>query len=94
MSSARFSLRRLKYAVGLLVVGVGAALTVPATAASAAPHAAAATMSQTPLPVRNGSAANLGAYNASQTIRLAISLKPPHAAAEQQFLNEIGRAHV
>jgi hypothetical protein len=90
--SARFSLRRLRYAIGLLVVGVGAAMSVPATAAVAAQHGAAA-MSQVPLPVRNGSATNLGPYNASQTIRLAVSLKPPHMAAEQEFLNAIQDKH-
>jgi hypothetical protein len=87
----RFSLRQLKLPVGLLTVGVVAGLSLPATAV-AAPHASEAN-SQTPLPVRNGSATNLGPYNPAQTIRLAIGLKAPHKAAEQQFLNAIQDKH-
>ena len=89
--SIRLSLRRLKLPVGLLTVGVVAGLSLPATAV-AAPHAAQAN-SQTPLPVRNGSATDLGPYNPAQTIRLAIGLKAPHKAAEQQFLNAIQDKH-
>jgi kumamolisin len=51
--------------------------------------AAAMAASQTPLPVRNGSAQKLGPYSPSQTIRLAIGLRPPHIAAEQEFLREL-----
>jgi len=65
---------------------------LPATAAVAAPHGPA-TIAATPLPVRNGSARDIGAYNAAQTIRLAIGLKVPHKAAEQQFLNELQNKH-
>jgi hypothetical protein len=90
--SARYFLRRLRYAGGLLAVGVGAAFAMPATAAVAAQHSAAP-MSQTPLPVRDGSARDLGPYNASATIRLAIGLKPPHMAAEEQFLRQIQDKH-
>jgi len=86
------TLRRLRPAAGLLAAGVAAALVLPATGAVAAQHGPAA-MSQTPLPVRNGSARDLGAYNASQTIRLAIGLRPPHMAAEQQFLSQIQDKH-
>jgi Pro-kumamolisin, activation domain len=89
---ARSTLRRLRLAVGLLGVGVTAAFVLPTTGAAAAQHNAPAS-SQTPLPVRNGSAHSLGAYNASQTIRLTISLKVPHPAAEQQFLNAIQDKH-
>ena len=41
-----------------------------------------------PLPVRNGSAVNIGRYS-PPTIRLSIGLKPPHRAAEQRFLRAI-----
>jgi len=88
----RLSLRRLKLPVGLLAVGVVAGLSLPATVAVAAQHGPQAN-SQTPLPVRNGSAQDLGAYNPAQTIRLAIGLKAPHKAAEQQFLNAIQDKH-
>ena len=87
----RLSLRRLKLPVGLLAVGVVAGLALPATAV-AAPHASQAN-SQTPLPVRNGSATDLGPYNPAQTIRLAIGLRPPHMAAEEQFLQQIQDKH-
>src|SRR5215467_1809117 len=89
----QWSLRRLRPAVGLLAVGVGAALALPATVAVAAPHGPAAVSSQTPLPVRNGSARDLGPYNPAQTIRLAVGLRPPHKAAEEQFLNAIQDKH-
>ena len=90
--SNRLSLRRLKLPVGLLAVGVVAGLSLPATGAVAAQHGPQAN-SQTPLPVRNGSAQDLGASNPAQTIRLAIGLKAPHKAAEQQFLNAIQDKH-
>ncbi|MGH3158195.1 MAG: S53 family peptidase, partial [Streptosporangiaceae bacterium] len=48
-----------------------------------------AAVAQVPMPVQNGSAHSLGAYNPSQTIRLAIGLKPPHPAAEQTFLSAL-----
>jgi pro-kumamolisin-like protein len=51
------------------------------------------TTSQTPLPVRNGSAADLGPYTPAQTIRLAVGLRPPHMAAEEQFLRQIQDKH-
>jgi Pro-kumamolisin, activation domain len=89
---ARSTLRRLRLAVGLAGVGVTAAFVLPTTGAVAAQHNAP-TSSQTPLPVRNGSAHDLGAYSASQTIRLTIGLRPPHKAAEQTFLNAIQDKH-
>jgi len=88
----RLSLRRLRLPAGLLAVGVSAALALPATGAAAAQHGSPPT-SQTPLPVRNGSASNLGPYNPAQTIRLAIGLQPPHMAAEEQFLRQIQDKH-
>jgi hypothetical protein len=90
--NVRYSLRRLRPAVGLLALGVSAAFVLPATSAVAGQHGPAVT-SQTPLPVRDGSAHVIGAYNPSQTIRLAIGLKPPHMAAEQQFLQAIQDKH-
>ncbi|HJY72537.1 MAG TPA: hypothetical protein VJ347_12215, partial [Streptosporangiaceae bacterium] len=57
----RLSLRRLKLPVGLLAVGVVAGLSLPVTGAVAAQHGPQAN-SQTPLPVRNGSAQDLGSY--------------------------------
>ena len=88
----RLSLRRLRLPVGLLAVGVVAGLALPATGAVAAQHPAPAN-SQTPVPVRDGSARNLGPYNAAQTIRLAVGLRPPHMAAEEQFLRQIQDKH-
>jgi hypothetical protein len=75
-------------AVGLLAVGTAAGLVQPAMAAAGAQPSPAA-VAQVPVPVRNGSAHSLGALNPSRTIRLAIGLRPPHMAAEQQFLREI-----
>ena len=95
---ALFSFRRLRLAVGLLVAVVGGGFALLAAVAGAAQHGPAqhgpapqgqTATSQTPLPVRNGTARKLGAYSPSQTIRLAIGLRPPHMAAEQQFLREI-----
>jgi subtilase family serine protease len=86
--SGWYSVRRLRLAAGLMALGAGAGLVLSATSAVAAQHSPAAT-SQTPLPVRNGSARDIGPYNSSATIRLAIGLRPPHMAAEQQFLREI-----
>src|SRR5579863_4612885 len=91
--SVRCSLRRLRLPVGLVAVGVIAGLSLPATGAVAAQHSPAVANSQTPLPVRDGSARDLGPYSPAQTIRLAIGLKPPHMAAEQQFLNAIQDKH-
>ena len=85
--SVRGSVGRLQFAVALLAVGVSAMFVLPATTALAS--RAPATISATPLPVRDGSARDLGAYDPSQTIRLAIGLQPPNMAAEQQFLAEI-----
>src|SRR5215469_14886295 len=82
----------LRLAVPLVALGVVAGFVLPATAAVAAPHGPA-TIAATPLPVRNGSARDIGAYNAAQTIRLAIGLKVPHKAAEQEFLNELQAKH-
>jgi hypothetical protein len=88
----RLSLRQLRLPVGCLAVGVAAGLALPATGAVAAQHGPQAN-SQTPLPVRNGSAQNLGPYNPAQTIRLAVGLRPPNMAAEQQFLQAIQDKH-
>ena len=84
--------RRLRLAVGLLTVGVTAGVALPATGAAAAPASRPVT-SQTPLPVRNGTAHDLGAYNPSQIIRLTIGLRPPHMAAERQYLRSIQDKH-
>jgi hypothetical protein len=94
--SFRMSLRRPRLPLGVLAVGVIAGLSVvPVTAAVASQHSqpSQAVNSQTPLPVRNGSAHDLGAYDPAQTIRLAIGLRPPHMAAEQQFLRQIQDKH-
>jgi hypothetical protein len=90
--SVRCSLGR-RLAVGLVAVGAIAGLSLPATGALAAQHGPVVANSQTPLPVRDGSARDLGPYNPAQTIRLAIGLKPPHMAAEQQFLSAVQDKH-
>ncbi len=86
--NVRCSLRRLTVAAGILAVGLVGGLAPSASAASGSQNHAAIT-SQTPLPVRNGTAVNLGQFSPFQTIRLAIGLKPPHWAAEQRFLTAI-----
>jgi Pro-kumamolisin, activation domain len=89
--SVRLSRRWPRLPLGVLAVGIIAGLSLPATAAVAGQHSQPSqpANSQTPLPVRNGSAHDLGPYNPAQTIRLAIGLRPPHMAAEQQFLREV-----
>ena len=90
MMGVRSSPGRLRLAVGLLATGVTAGLVLPAASAVAAQHVPGVTaVAQTPLPVRNGSARELGPASPTQTIRLAIGLRPPHMAAEQRFLREI-----
>jgi hypothetical protein len=91
--SVRLSLRWSRLPLGVLAVGVIAGLSVLPVTAAVASHSSQPPSSQTPLPVRNGSAHDLGAYNPAQTIRLAIGLRPPHMAAEQQFLREIQDKH-
>jgi hypothetical protein len=83
---ARPSFRRFGLVLALLVVGGGLALYP--TVAGAASHGPMVT-SLTPLPVRDGSAELLRPESPSQTIRLAIGLRPPHVAAEQEFLREL-----
>jgi hypothetical protein len=86
--SVRCSPGRLRLAAGLMATAVAAGLVLPAASAVAAQHGAPA-VAQVPLPVRNGSAHQTGPASPTQTIRLAIGLRPPHMAAEQQFLREI-----
>jgi Pro-kumamolisin, activation domain len=86
--SPRCMVRRLRMAVGAVAVAVTAGFVLPMTGAVAVQHGPPVS-SQTPLPVSNGSAHDLGAYNSSQTIRLSIGLRPPRMAAEQQFLNQL-----
>ncbi len=89
----RFSSGLLRLVLGLSVVGLGAAFALVSTGAVAAQHGSAQRAqivnSQVPLPVLDGSAQKLGPYSPSQTIRLAVGLRPPHMAAEQEFLREI-----
>jgi hypothetical protein len=71
---------------------------LPATSAVAALHSprsqhGPAPVALAPLPVRNGSAHKIGPVSSAQTIRLTIGLRPPHMAAEQQFLREIQTKH-
>jgi kumamolisin len=85
-------LRGFRLAAVLVAAGVVAGFITPATFAVAAQHgppAAASVVAQVPLPVRNGSAREIGPVSPAQTIRLAIGLQPPHMAAENQFLREI-----
>ena len=86
--SARRSLYSVRLVAGIVTVLFGAAFAVPATAGATAQNGQPA-VAVTPLPVRDGSAHDLGPYSPSQTIRLAIGLRPPHMAAEQQFLREL-----
>jgi hypothetical protein len=89
--SVRCSPGRLRLAAGPVAAAIAAALVLPGASAVAAQHTvpAAAPVAQTPLPVRNGSAHELGALSSAQSIRLAIGLRPPHMAAEQRFLREV-----
>jgi len=91
--SVRLSLRWSRLPLGVLAVGVIAGLSLLPVTAAVASHSSQPPSSQTPLPVRNGSAHDLGAYDPAQTIRLAIGLRPPHMAAEQQFLRQIQDKH-
>jgi hypothetical protein len=84
----RGTLRGLPFVVGLLALGLGTGFGLPATAVGAA-QPDPPVVSQIPLPVRDGSAHNLGPFNPAQTIRLAIGLRPRAMAAEQQYLREI-----
>jgi Pro-kumamolisin, activation domain len=86
--SVRRRLRSFQLAAGVIGAGVLVAGVLPATAAVAARHGPPV-VAQIPLPVRNGSARELGPVSPAQTIRLAIGLTPRNAAAEQQFLSEI-----
>jgi kumamolisin len=79
---------------GVYATGAGAAQNGAAHAKIAkAARAGQTAYAVTPLVVRNGEAQNLGADNTSQTIRLAIGLRPPHMAAENQFLKAIQSKH-
>src|SRR5215469_8272648 len=89
MSVRSAALRRLPFAVGLLALGIGTWLELPATVAVAAGHGAPAATWQVPLPVRDGSARGVGPLNPNQAIRLAIGLRPRAMAAERQFLREL-----
>jgi hypothetical protein len=77
-----------RVAVALLAVGFGAGFGLSGPAQAIGQQVPLMT-SQTPLPVRDGAAVDLGAYNPSQIIRLAIGLRPPHPAAEQNFLRDL-----
>ena len=46
-------------------------------------------ISQVPAAVQSGAAQYLGPYNPQQMLRLAITLKPPHMAEEEEFLREL-----
>jgi kumamolisin len=80
------AIRRGRFLIMAVAVAVAVALIGPA--ASAAQGGPAVT-SLTPMPVRDGQAVQVGTLAPSQMLRLAIGLKPPHMAAEQQFLREI-----
>jgi kumamolisin len=83
--------RRTLFVAGLVAVVVGAVFIQPVTGSAAAPSApgSSAAPASVPTPVRNGSAQLVGRYNSAQTIRLAVGLRPPNTAAEQQFLTAI-----
>jgi pro-kumamolisin-like protein len=83
----RGSARWRRAAAGLFALA-GAGFILPATGAVAAQPGPAIT-SQTPLPVRDGSAQEVGAASSAQLIRLAVGLRPRAAAAEQKFLGEL-----
>jgi pro-kumamolisin-like protein len=101
----RWAVHRVRLAFGLVVVASAVGFGVYASGAGAAQKGAAhakiaraaqagqTAYAETPLPVRNGTAQNLGAESTSQTIRLAIGLRPPHMAAEQKFLKAIQSKH-
>jgi len=56
---------------------------------SASPVNASVSQSNTPHEVTNGSAQLLGAYSPEAKLRLAIGLKPPHMAEEEDFLKQL-----
>ncbi|MGB7555438.1 MAG: protease pro-enzyme activation domain-containing protein [Candidatus Korobacteraceae bacterium] len=49
----------------------------------------AASLQQTPLAVKNGTAQLIGHYDSQQMLRLVVALKPPHLEEEEQFLNQL-----
>ncbi|HEY3832012.1 MAG TPA: protease pro-enzyme activation domain-containing protein, partial [Acidimicrobiia bacterium] len=83
----------MQLGAALLAIGTATAFILPATDATAVPPVQVAgvvpALAAVPLPVRQGAAANLGAYSPSQTIRLAIGLRTPNKPAEQAFLGEL-----
>ncbi len=101
----RWAVHRVRLGLGLVVVASAIGLGVYASGAGAAQKGAAhaklaraaragqSAYAETPLPVRNGTAQNLGAENTSQTIRLAIGLRAPHMEAERRFLTAIQSKH-
>jgi hypothetical protein len=74
----------------ILVVSLALGPVSQIDAAASSP-AAAVTPQLMKLPdaVTNGTATNLGAFAPTQMLRLAIALKPPHLADEEQFLQEL-----
>jgi Pro-kumamolisin, activation domain len=93
--SVRLSSWRLKLTAGVVAAGLvsaglaaGSLLTATSAVAAQAQHGPPV-VAQAPLPVRNGSAHEIGPVNPAQAIRLSIGLRPPNMAAEQQFLREI-----
>jgi hypothetical protein len=89
----RFFVRHLRVAAGVLALVTVIGFALPQAVGAAAQHAAARNApevaAQVPLPVRDGAARDLGAFSASQTIRLAVGLRPPHKVAEANFLRQI-----
>src|SRR5580658_2056104 len=86
--SVRLLKRRPQVVVGLAAAVVSAVFGQPLTASAAAPNRPVATAA-VPVPVSNKAAQKVGPYDSAQTIRLAIGLRPPNMAAEQQFLTEL-----
>jgi hypothetical protein len=74
----------------ILVISLALGPVSQINAAASAPSAGVTPqLMKLPDAITNGTATNLGAFAPTQMLRLAIALKPPQLAAEEQFLQEL-----
>ncbi len=73
----------------ILAMVIPALDVAPSLARASGPPARATVSGSTPGPVLSGRARSLGAHDPSTMLRLAIGLRPPHVAEEEQFLRDV-----